>query len=225
MTSNVALKRIVAYIIDYFLITLVSSALVYISFINPKYDEYIEVTEKYNEIMQDYYDRDIDTNEFREQTREISYELNKNGYVYTIGSIVIIFLYFGVFVYFTKGQTLGKRIMGIRIVSNKNKKVKWYQYFIRAFILNGVILNIVTLIAICFKESTYLKIYMTASNFDTILMIILFLMVLFYKEGRGLHDILAGTKVIDVREENLQLEKEEKEVEVIKPKKKSKKEE
>ena len=52
MTSNVALKRIVAYIIDYFLITLVSSALVYISFINPKYDEYIEVTEKYNEIMQ-----------------------------------------------------------------------------------------------------------------------------------------------------------------------------
>ena len=66
---------------------------------------------------------------------------------------------------------------------------------------------------------------MTASNFDTILMIILFLMVLFYKEGRGLHDILAGTKVIDVREENLQLEKEEKEVEVIKPKKKSKKEE
>ena len=225
MTSNVALKRIVAYIIDYFLITLVSSALVYISFINPKYDEYIEVTEKYNEIMQDYYDRDIDTNEFSEQTREISYELNKNGYVYTIGSIVIIFLYFGVFVYFTKGQTLGKRIMGIRIVSNKNKKVKWYQYFIRAFILNGVILNIVTLIAICFKESTYLKIYMTASNFDTILMIILFLMVLFYKEGRGLHDILAGTKVIDVREENLQLEKEEKEVEVIKPKKKSKKEE
>ncbi len=225
MTSNVALKRIVAYIIDYFLITLVSSALVYISFINPKYDEYIEVTEKYNEIMQDYYDRDIDTNEFSEQTREISYELNKNGYVYTIGSIVIIFLYFGVFVYFTKGQTLGKRIMGIRIVGNKNKKVKWYQYFIRAFILNGVILNIVTLIAICFKESTYLKIYMTAYNFDTILMIILFLMVLFYKEGRGLHDILAGTKVIDVREENLQLEKEEKEVEVIKPKKKSKKEE
>ena len=121
--------------------------------------------------------------------------------------------------------------MGIRIVSNKGNNVKWYQYFIRAFILNGVILNILTLIAVCFKESTYLTIYSAASNFDMILMIILFLMILFYKDGRGLHDILAGTKVVDVRmpleENNREKEeiatskntKEDAEVEVIKPKK------
>ena len=121
--------------------------------------------------------------------------------------------------------------MGIRIVSNKGDNVKLYQYFIRAFILNGVILNILTLIAVCFKESTYLTIYSAASNFDMILMIILFLMILFYKDGRGLHDILAGTKVVDVRmpleENNREKEeiatskntKEDAEVEVIKPKK------
>ena len=49
-------------------------------------------------------------------------------------------------------------------------------------------------------------------------------MILFWKDGRGLHDILAGTKVIDVREENnLEVVEEQKstqeEVEVIKPKK------
>lgn len=223
MTSNIPLKRIVAYIIDYLLITLVSTALVYITFINPRYDEYVEASKEYNAVAEQYYKQEITAEEFSEQINDLSYELNSTGYVYTIGNIIIIFLYFGVFVYFTKGQTLGKRIMGIKIVSNKGKELKWYNYFIRAFILNGVILNLCTLIAICFKESTYLKIYSAASNFDLILMIILFLMILFWKDGRGLHDILAGTKVIDVRDEaNLEVveeTKEKDEVEIIKPKK------
>lgn len=227
MTSNVALKRIIAYLIDYIIITLISSALTYITFINPRYDEYVETSQAYNEILQDYYDREIDANELSERTRDLSYELNSSGYVYTIGGIVITFLYFSVFVYFTKGQTLGKKIMGIRIVSNKGKELKMHNYLIRTFILNGVIMNLLTLIAICFKESTYLTIYTVASNFDMILMIIIFLMILFYKDGRGLHDILAGTKVIDVRDEaNLAVEEEHKEekeeVEVIKPKKTTK---
>lgn len=223
MTSNVPLKRIVAYIIDYLLITLVSTALVYITFINPRYDEYLEASKEYNAVAEQYYSKEITAKEFSEQINDLSYELNSTGYVYTIGNIIIIFLYFGVFVYFTKGQTLGKRIMGIKIVSNKGKDLKIYNYFIRAFILNGVILNLCTLVAICFKESTYLKIYSAASNFDLILMIILFLMILFWKDGRGLHDILAGTKVIDVRDEaNLEVveeTKEKDEVEIIKPKK------
>lgn len=223
MTSNVALKRIVAYIIDYLLITLISSALIYITFINPRYEEYLKASKSYNEIAQSYYDREIDANEFSKQISEVSYELNSTGYVYTIGNIIIIFLYYGVFVYFTKGQTLGKRIMGIKIISNKGRELKLYNYLIRAFILNGIILNLGTLIAICFKEKTYLTIYNAFSNFDMILMIILFLMILFYKDGRGLHDILAGTKVIDVRSENKEEEIEEpqtesEEIEIIKPK-------
>lgn len=229
MTSNVPLKRIVAYIIDYLLITLISTSLVYITFINPRYDEYVEVSKNYNAVAEQYYKQEITAEEFSKQINDLSYELNSNGYVYTIGNIIIIFLYYGVFVYFTKGQTLGKRIMGIKIVSNKGKELKLYNYFIRTFILNGVIMNLCTLIAICFKESTYITIYTAASNFDLILMIILFLMILFWKDGRGLHDILAGTKVIDVRDEaNLEVveeTKETEEVEIIKPKKAKKKKE
>ena len=223
MTSNIALKRIIAYFIDYLIITLISSALTYITFINPRYDEYVETSSEYTKLMQEYYDGEIDASEFSLATKDLSYELNSNGYVYTIGTIVIVFLYFGVFVYFTKGQTLGKKIMNIRIIGNKGQELKLHNYFIRAFILNGIIMNLATLVAICFKESTYLTIYTVASNFDMILTIVIFLMVLFYKDGRGLHDILAGTKVIDVRDEaNLEVveeTKEKDEVEIIKPKK------
>ncbi len=218
MTNNIAIKRVVAYIIDYILISLISTSLIYITFINPRYDEYYEASSAYNNLVQEYYNKEINAEELTIESRNLSYKINSNGYIYTIGNIVIVFLYYGVFVYFTKGQTLGKKIMGIKVVSNKDKELKLYNYFIRTFILNGVILSILTLIAICFKESTYLNIYTMASNFDMILMIVLFLMVLFNKDGRGLHDILAGTKVIDVRNELISEENNE-EVEVIKPKK------
>lgn len=217
MKSNLALKRVVAYLIDFIIITLISSALTYLTFINPKYEKYEQVSLEYTNLVQDYYDKKIDTNELANKTMDLSYDLSKSGYVYTIGNIVITFLYFGLFASVTKGQTLGKKIMKVKIVNHKGNEAKWYQYFIRTFILNGIILNIVTLIAICFSKETFYTIYSYGNNFDTILLIINFLMIMFQKEGRGLHDLIAGTKVIDLKEV---VEEPVEEVEVIKPAKK-----
>lgn len=200
MKSNLIFKRIGAYLIDILLVSLISTALSYISFINPKYDEYMEVSEQYQEVLNDYYEEKINTTELNEKVQDLSYELNKTGYVYTAGSIVIAFLYFGVFAYVTKGQTLGKKLMNIKITSaNEEKDLKLSNYFIRVFILNSIILNVLTLIAICFTKGTYTKIYNVAANIDTILFLVIFFMVLFRKDGRGLHDILAGTKVVDIK--------------------------
>lgn len=230
LKNNLILKRIGAYLIDFVIISFISSILTYISFINPKYDEYIETSEKYTEILNDYYEDDIDINELNEKIQDLSYDLSRTGYVYVIGDIVIAFLYFGLFAYFKKGQTLGKKALKIKIVSNKeDKELKPYNYFIRVFILNNIILNIIILIGLCFSKSTYLKLYTIGANIDTILLIIIVLMIFFQKDGRGLHDVLAGTKVIDMKENTLEeeipttTEKEEK-IEIIKPKKRKKKE-
>ncbi len=222
MKSNIVLKRIVAYMIDALIVMLLSSLLTRMSFLNPKYDEYLEVADKQSEIMLDYYNQEINIQEYNERMNDLSYDVSKSGYVYIIGDIVIAFLYFGVFACITKGQTLGKRIMNIKIVSNKNKDLKLYNYLIRTFILNGIILNIFTLVAICFKESTFLSIYTVGTKIDSILLILNLLMICFYKEGRGLHDILAGTKVIDVKALNEVAEEPKKEVEVIAPVKQEK---
>jgi hypothetical protein len=57
------------------------------------------------------------------------------------------------------------------------------------------------------------RLYNIISNLDTIIIMIIFLMVMFSKDGRGLHDILAMTKVIDLKA------KPALESEIIKPKK------
>ncbi len=218
MNNNIILKRIGAYLIDFIVITLISMILTKMSFINPKYDEYVEVTTKYNEILSDYYEKEIDIDELNEEVNEISYEMNKSGYVYLIGDIAVIILYFGVFNYVYKGQTLGKKLMNIQIISNKNKPLKMFNYFIRCIILNGIIMDIITLIAICFSKNTYYDIYRIGSNINMMFQIIIFLSIMFSVSGRGLHDIIAGTKVIstkdyeeiteDKTEENLEEKKE-----------------
>ena len=48
---NLNFKRIIAYLFDVLIITFISSALTYVSFINPKYDKYIKYTDQYNEAI------------------------------------------------------------------------------------------------------------------------------------------------------------------------------
>ncbi len=211
MNNNIILKRIGAYLIDFIVITLISMILTKMSFINPKYDEYVEVTNKYNEILSDYYEKEIDIDELNEEVNEISYEMNKSGYVYLIGDIVVIILYFGVFNYVYKGQTLGKKLMNLQIISNKDKPLKIFNYFIRCIILNGIIMDIITLIAICFSKSTYYDVYRIGSNINMMFQIIIFLSIMFSVSGRGLHDIIAGTKVINTKVSNEEVVKENKE--------------
>lgn len=224
MSNSTIFKRIGAYLIDLLVITLFSMIITKISFINPKYDEYMEASEKYNEMLNDYYDKKIEINEFNNQVSEISYDLNKNGYVYLISDIVVIILYFGVFNFVSKGQTLGKRIMNLQIVSAKEKPLKIYNYLIRCIILNGIIMDIITLIAICFSRSKYYDIYSIGSNINMLIQIAIFISIMFSVSGRGLHDLITGTKVIDTKiktEKNEETKIEEK-VEIIKPNKKGK---
>lgn len=199
MKNNLFLKRFAAFFIDGILVMFISSSLSYLTFLNPKYEEYSHFSELQMESYDKYYEGEITASELSESVQNLNYDLIKNGYVYTIGTLVISFLYYTVFVYFTNGQTLGKKIMGIRIVSNKDKKLNIGNYFIRMFILNGIINNIVTLIAICFSRDVFNKIYNISSSVDLYYMLILAMVVAFASNGRGIQDYLAGTKVVDER--------------------------
>lgn len=230
MNNSLIFKRIGAYLIDLLVITLFSMILTKISFINPRYEEYVEVSTKYNEMLNDYYEKKINITEFNSKVSDMSYDMNKSGFVYIIGDIAVIILYFGIYNFASKGKTLGKRIMNLQITSAKDKSLKIYNYLIRCILLNGIIMDIITLIAICFTKETYFEIYSLGSNFNMMLQIIIFLSIMFSVNGRGLHDLITGTKVINTKVSNEEVVKENKEeikekVEIIKPVKGNKKKE
>ncbi len=206
--ENLAFKRIGAYAIDYILILIISMVFVYLP-INPKLDEYIKVSDSYTTVLDDYSKGSITSAEFNTKTMDLSYDMNKNGMVYIGCSIIVAFLYYGVFAYVTDGQTLGKKLMKIKIVSKEEKSAKIYQYFIRTFLINGVIMNIVTLIAVNFNKGTYNSIYSTSSNLNLAFLLIVFLTIVFSNENRGLHDRIAGTKVISTKNPEVEIIKKE----------------
>jgi len=199
MKNNLFLKRFAAFLIDGLVVMFVSSALSYLTFLNPKYEEYRHYSDIQSEYYEKYYEGEITATELSREVQNLNYDLTKNGYVYVIGTIVISILYYTVFVYFTNGQTLGKKIMGIRIVSNKDKKLNILNYLIRTIVLNGIIINIVSLVAIGFNRNVFAKITSIASTIDLYYMMVLAMVVVFASNGRGIQDILAGTKVVDDR--------------------------
>ena len=187
---DITLKRIIAYLIDIILISTVTYFLTKITFLNPYYDEYQETYNTYTELLDE---ENVDN----DKLIELNYDLYKYQIYKTGISTCTLLLYFGVFAYLSKGQTLGKKLMKIKVTSNKDKKLNVGNYLLRIFILNNMIFSIWVAISVYIFDSTtfYYVVYVTSLVESLVLMVNL-LMITLRKDNRGIHDLLAGTIVV-----------------------------
>ena len=219
---DTCLKRIVAYIIDILIVTVVVSAISMIPRIDPykkdyekAYNEYLDiVSDAQNENSVDYKDRII----------ELNYDIYKYRVVSNILSVISLVGYFGILQMVMNGQTVGKKVLKIKVVSNNGKKLNFGNYFLRTLILNNIFFTVINMIAVYILKGSnfYYFTYIVNMLQSTIYMILIIMMVL-RKDNRGLHDLLAGTKVIDVGSEDVTIIEEEKETIKEKAERKSKK--
>lgn len=159
--------------------------------------EYKKIVEKIN-------------SEFDLVAKDYTYILGKEGTSNSIITLVCTLLYFGVIQYFLKGQTIGKKLLKLKVVSASDKKINILNYLLRSLIVNDVLLNGIGIILLL---TTSKNIYTNASNTISLLIsiteaIIIFL-VMTREDERGLHDLLFNTKVISLEKEDT----EEKEIE------------
>ena len=193
----VSYKRILAYIIDFIFVTLISSIL---TMFIPVSDSYIKANEDLMEVMKDYTSGEIDESEYLEKYPNYLYTLNKESVAVSIVLVVVSIGYYVIFACVNDGQTFGKKIMKMKIVSNDSKKLTLNNYLIRSLIINGIFLNILDIVLIIFiKKDSYLAATNALTTVRMALYALTFGMILFSQNGRGLHDIVAGTKVINVK--------------------------
>lgn len=200
------------------------------------YEDKDEATEEYNElenslykdmITKKYEDENITKEEYKELVKEINsnfdniakdyvYLLNKNNKVNTIVTLIITIVYFGLLQYLAKGQTVGKRLLKIRVVSATDKKLNVLTYTLRSLIVNDVLLNT---IGVLFLFLASKKVYISSNNIIGTLVSICEALIIFTvitrEDARGIHDLLFGTKVVSTAKEN---EKQVKLIEVESPK-------
>ncbi len=184
-------KRIFAYMIDYFIILLV------LSFITANINVGSDITEKVNNLTNEYKNGNITIEEYNEEALPLNYELTKRKLPVNVITCVIIIGYYIVFAYFNKGQTLGKKICKIRVVNDKGERASIWNILIRSLFIYGIITTLYSLICINFLDiESFNYSVSVVSVIESLFIVISLLMMLYKKDGRGLHDIVAKTKVI-----------------------------
>lgn len=188
-------QRFVAFMIDLILVSFITSLVTAIiptnSSIDKLYDQQIKIVENYTAgkiTMQEYVNQLVD----------INYDIAKQTGIITLVSIAISLLYYVLYVYKNDGQSIGKKMMKIKIQKkDKDKELTMNDLLFRTMILQGTLVSIISFCTILFLDKdTYLATNSLLNLIQYSILIISFFLIAFTKERQGLHDMVAKTEVV-----------------------------
>ena len=188
-------QRFVAFMIDLILVSFITSLVTAIiptnSSIDKLYDQQIKIVENYTA-------RKITMQEYVNQLVDINYDIAKQTGIITLVSIAISLLYYVLYVYKNDGQSIGKKMMKIRIQKkDKDKELTMNDLLFRTMILQGTLVSIIGFCTILFLDKdTYLATNSVLNLIQYSILRISFFLVAFTKERQGLHDMVAKTEVV-----------------------------
>ena len=188
-------KRFFAYIIDIFIVLVIANLITMFIPISEKTQDYYKELQTTQKKM---YDKEIDVKEYTDIVLEDNYNISKGTVLISLTSIIIYILYFVVYQVYNNGQTVGKKLMKIKVKSITDESLSINTMLFRALIIYGIATNIINLILILLlKKALYLSTSNTISIIQSLIVIISVFMILFSKQKRGIHDIITKTEVVN----------------------------
>lgn len=192
------LQRLLAYFVDIIIVVTISTLISY-PFTSNKSVE--KLNEQSTEIMEKYTKQEIDAQTYINQSMDNSYQIYRETGLSTVITIVIYVLYFIVFQTYMKGQTVGKRFMKIKIVKNDNSELTMNDMILRNLINNFILADILIAILVLISKNAYFYGSMVVEVIQYSILIASIFMIIIRKDGRSVADFIAGTKVINLKEE------------------------
>lgn len=188
-------KRLFAYIIDIFIVLVIANLITMFIPISEKTQDYYKELQATQKKM---YDKEIDVKEYTDIVLEDNYNISKGTVLISLTSIIIYILYFVVYQVYNNGQTVGKKLMKIKVKSITDEPLSINTMLFRALIIYGIAANIINLILILLlKKELCLSISNTISIIQSLIVIISVFMILFSKQKKGIHDIITKTEVVN----------------------------
>ena len=188
-------QRIIAYIVDIFIISIICFAL---TAGIPESKKYKDAQKESDALIDNYMDKKINESEYIDKLYETKYIMGKETIANSLIAIVISFAYFAGFAYYNKGQTFGKKLLHIKVVSKDGKEANYLQMMYRAMIHNGCLFSIISVIFLLFiKSNQYLYTVGIVEFIQSFIMICSIIMIICRQDKRGLHDFICGTKVVE----------------------------
>lgn len=188
-------QRFGAFVIDFMIVFFVVSLIASL-FIDQKATD--SLVSQSNNLMNNYVNEKIDTNSFISQYSVLSYKIARNNGGLSLTMIVVNVLYFIVFQLYNKGQTIGKSLFKIRVISNDGE-LEMNQMLFRGLIANSILMELISFAIMLFcKNDVYFYCVGVIEIMQYLIMFVSMIMILNHKDGRALHDKVVNTSVIRV---------------------------
>lgn len=190
------IKRIVAYLIDYIIIAFIVNLIFTAPIFENYYNKYEETTKEYVEFF--FNDTSGSSDISEEDLINYLYNIEFYGKPQLFMQLGISLLYFGVLAYLLKGQTLGKKVMKIKVVPITGQNLNVSRFMLRSVLVSNAIPELLSALAIlfCTRENWY--IYQNIISYIQYGLYFLMIGFMIYRDDeRGLHDLIGGTKVVE----------------------------
>lgn len=187
-------SRFLAYVFDSFIVLLISTLLA-TPFVNSK--DLMNLMEESNTILDKYVQEEISDKEYTVEVSNLKYKMDRSMELVNIMGILIGVLYFVVYPLYHNGQTLGKKITKIRVISREGDLTA-NQLIFRSFIANSILLKTLSVLFVMFaSRSVYNGCVDLFADIQYAITIVSVFMIVYGKEGLAVHDKLTHTKVIN----------------------------
>lgn len=190
------IQRFVAYLIDCIIVSIVAS-LISTPFVDLDAVEKIENSN--NEIVEKFVNQEISIETYFTEVSSTSYQIARNQGIVVFITVFIQILYYIIYQFYNKGQTIGKKVMKIKVISEK-EDLSMNTLLIRSLFINSILYSMLSLIIISFINNpiNFFCIEAILEVVQYLFIIISALLVMYSKTGKGLHDYITKTKVIQI---------------------------
>ncbi len=201
------ISRICAYLIDIVIVTFVASLIA--SFI-PQSKNVEKLYKEQTEVVEKYFKDEIKAETYYNRMLDLSYDMAKQTPLTSVIQILVTVLYFCVFQFYQKGQTLGKKLLKIKVKKQGKEKLTMNDLVVRSCLIDSILLNVITTGLLLFaSKNVYLYGGTILESIQYAFIIISFFCISFSKDKTGLHDKLLKTEVVRVRARKEEVEEAE----------------
>ena len=188
-------KRLLAYFIDFIIFSFVVTL---ISIILPVSNKQVELNDRLIEVEEKYIDGDIKLDEYINEYKEIMPEYDKENMALNICNLVFILGYFIVIPVINDGQTIGKKIVKIKIVKEEGI-LNTRDMIIRNFITTSLLqLMLSSTLVYLVNKDIYFITSIIVSLLQILLVILTTFMIIYRKDKNGVQDLITKTSVVEV---------------------------
>ena len=187
------IQRFAAFIIDVVIVSLISS-LIAIPFVDN--EKISKINDRATELSQQMVDNKISMEEYTYQYIDVTYDLARVNGITNIIAITVGLLYFVVLQIYRNGQTIGKKLLKIKVISDDGD-LTMNQMIFRALIANSLLVDFLSLVFVIFTDkNAYFYCVGLFTLFQYTITLISIFMVMYSKDGRAIHDRLVHTRVV-----------------------------